>query len=204
MAGRHLPLMPVSVNFSRQDFDHADVVGEMDRLYEKYELDGVVDKSYFIVEVTEQDVAADPESCRQQLGTIKENGYRLWLDDFGSGYSSFNMFSKFQFDLIKYDMEMIRHLDDNNGANRLILKDLVHLAKALRLHTLMEGVETKEQIDFVREIGCELVQGFYYQKPEPLDEILFRIRGGDMIRECETPEEREAMNRKWLDSVANI
>ena len=199
-----LPLMPVSVNFSRQDFDHADVVDRMNEIYETSGAAQYVDKSYFIVEVTEQDVAVDPESCRQQLGRIKENGYRLWLDDFGSGYSSFNMFSRFQFDLIKYDMEMIRHLDDNNGANRLILKDLVHLAKALRLHTLMEGVETKEQIDFVREIGCELVQGFYYQKPEPLDEILFRIRGGDMIRECETPEEREAMNRKWLDSVANI
>ena len=193
-----LPLMPVSVNFSRQDFDHTDVVGRMNEIYEKSGAAEYVDRSYFIVEVTEQEVAADPESCQLQLRRIRENGYSIWLDDFGSGYSSFNMFSKFRFELIKYDMEMIRHLDDNDGANRLILRDLVHLAKALKLHTLIEGVETKEQLDFAREIGCEFVQGFYYQKPEPLDEILFRIHSGDAIKPCETPEEREEMNRKWL------
>ncbi len=193
-----LPLIPVSVNFSRQDFDHTDVVSRMNEIYEKSGAAQFVDKSYFIVEVTEQEVAADPESCQLQLHSIRDNGYRIWLDDFGSGYSSFNMFSKFRFELIKYDMEMIRHLDDNGGANRLILRDLVHLAKALKLHTLIEGVETKEQLDFVREIGCELVQGFYYQKPEPLEDILFRIRNGDTIRPCETPEEREEMNHNYL------
>ena len=195
-----LPLIPVSVNFSRQDFDHTDVVGRMNEIYEKSGADQYVDRSYFIVEVTEQEVAADPESCQLQLRRIRENGFGIWLDDFGSGYSSFNMFSKFRFELIKYDMEMIRHLDDNDGANRLILRDLVHLAKALKLHTLIEGVETKAQLDFAREIGCEFVQGFYYQKPESLDEVLFRIRSGDAIRPCETPEEREAMNRKWLNA----
>ncbi len=195
-----LPLIPVSVNFSRQDFDHTDVVGRMNEIYEKSGADQYVDRSYFIVEVTEQEVAADPESCQLQLRRIRENGFGIWLDDFGSGYSSFNMFSKFRFELIKYDMEMIRHLDDNDGANRLVLKDLVHLAKALKLHTLIEGVETKAQLDFAREIGCEFVQGFYYQKPESLDEVLFRIRSGDAVRPCETPEEREAMNRKWLNT----
>ena len=194
----NLPLIPVSVNFSRQDFDHADVVDRMNEIYERSGASACVDKSYFIVEITEQELAADPESCQLQLRKISENGYRIWLDDFGSGYSSFNMFSKFRFGLIKYDMEMIRHLDDNNGANRLILKDLVHLARALKLHALIEGVETKEQLDFAREIGCELVQGFYFQKPESLDEILFRIRGGDTVRPCETPEEREELNRKWF------
>jgi EAL domain-containing protein (putative c-di-GMP-specific phosphodiesterase class I) len=193
-----LPLIPVSVNFSRQDFDHTDVVDRMNEIYERSGASDYVDKSYFIVEITEQELAADPESCQLQLRRISENGYRIWLDDFGSGYSSFNMFSKFRFGLIKYDMEMIQHLDDNNGANRLILKDLVHLAKALKLHTLIEGVETKEQLDFAREIGCELVQGFYFQKPESLEEILFRIRGGDIVRPCETPEEREELNRKWF------
>ena len=193
-----LPQIPVSVNFSRQDFDHTDVVCRMNELYEKSGASKYVDKSYFIVEVTEQEVAADPESCQMQLRRLRENGYSIWLDDFGSGYSSFNMFSQFRFELIKYDMEMIRHLDDNDGANRLILRDLIHLAKALKLHTLIEGVETKEQLDFAREIGCEFVQGFYYQKPEPLDEILFRIRSGDTVRPCETAEERQERNRRWL------
>ena len=71
----------------------------MNEIYEKSGAAQFVDKSYFIIEITEQEVAADPESCQLQVRRIKENGYRLWLDDFGSGYSSFNMFSKFTFDL---------------------------------------------------------------------------------------------------------
>lgn len=195
-----LPLLPVSVNFSRQDFDHTDVVNRMNAIYERSGAAQYVDKSYFIVEVTEQEVAADPEGCQLQIRSLRENGYRIWLDDFGSGYSSFNMFSKFRFELVKFDMELIRHLDDNDGANRLILRDLVHLCKAMKLHTLIEGVETKEQLDFVKEIGCEFVQGFYYHKPEPLDEVLFRLRNKGLFRPCETPEEREKMDRKAFET----
>ena len=193
-----LPLMPVSVNFSRQDFDHADVVGEMNRLYEKYALDRYVDKSFFIVEITEQDLAVGAEHLRGQLRQIREAGYRLWLDDFGSGYSAINMFSRFEFDLIKYDMDLLRHLDDHGGVNRLILKELVYVSRELGIHTLIEGVETEEQLAFVKEIGCELAQGFYFQKPESLDQIVTRIHGGEAIKACETPEEREALNRKWF------
>ena len=195
-----LPLMPVSVNFSRQDFDHTDIVGRMNEIYEQSGAAQYVDRNYFIVEVTEQEVAADPEGCQLQIRSLRENGYRIWLDDFGSGYSSFNMFSKFRFELVKFDMEIIRHLDDNDGANRLILRDLVHLCKAMKLHTLIEGVETKEQLDFVKEIGCEFVQGFYYHKPEPLDEVLFRLRNKGTFRPCETPEEREEMDRKAFET----
>ena len=194
-----LQLVPVSVNFSRQDFDHADVLGKMDEIYERTGVGAYVDKSYFIVEITEQDVAVAADTLKEQLRRIRESGYRLWLDDFGSGYSSFIVFSKFQFDLVKYDMEMLRHLDDNGGVNRLILRDLVHLAKSMKLHTLIEGLETEEQLAFVRDIGCELVQGFYYHRPEPLEEILFRIRNGDQVKPCETPEEREALNRNWFE-----
>ena len=195
-----LPLMPVSVNFSRQDFDHTDIVGRMNEIYEQSGAAQYVDRNYFIVEVTEQEVAADPEGCQLQIRSLRENGYRIWLDDFGSGYSSFNMFSKFRFELVKFDMEIIRHLDDNDGANRLILRDLVHLCKTMKLHTLIEGVETKEQLDFVKEIGCEFVQGFYYHKPEPLDEVLFRLRNKGTFRPCETPEEREEMDRKAFET----
>ena len=193
-----LPLLPVSINFSRQDFDHADIVGEMDRLYDKYQLDRYVDKSYFIIEITEQDLAAGSQHLKEQLDRIRENGYHLWLDDFGSGYSAINVFSRFDFDLIKFDMELLHHLDDHGKANRLILKELVYIAWKLGIHTLIEGVETEEHLTFAKEIGCELAQGFYYQMPESLDEILFRIRGGESVKDCETPEERLAFNRKWF------
>ena len=193
-----LPLVPVSVNFARQDFDHADVVGTMNALYEKYEMAKYVSKDYFIVEITEQDVAIGAERFQNQLKRIRENGYQLWLDDFGSGYSSINMFSQLRFDLIKYDMDLLRHLDDNGGPNRLILKELVFVAKKLGMHTLTEGLENEDQFEFLREIGCELAQGFYFYKPEPIDEILFRIRCGDPIKPCETKEDRRLHGQKWL------
>ena len=193
-----LPLVPVSVNFSRQDFLHADVVSEMNRLYDKYDLDQYIDKSYFIVEITEQDLASGEQSVIEQLAHIRENGYRLWLDDFGSGYSAINVFSQFDFDLIKYDMELLRHLDDNNGMNRLILEELVHLARKLGIHTLIEGLETEEHLSFVKGIGCELVQGYYYHKPESLEQILTDIHNGRKVKPCETPEEREKLNKEWF------
>ncbi len=196
-----LPLLPVSINISRQDFDYVDMVEKMNELCERYVISQYVDKSYFIIEITEQEIAANPEQCRIQMRRIKESGYRLWLDDFGSGYSSFNMFSQFQFDLIKYDMEMIRHLDDNNGANRLILKELVRLAKGLKLHTLIEGIETEEHLAFVKEIGCELAQGFLFHKPTSLDEILFHQKERSTGMLYETPEERQALNREWFDQA---
>lgn len=109
------------------------------------------------------------------------------------------MFSQFQFDLIKFDMEMIRHLDDNDGANRIILRQLVHLAKELKLHTLIEGVETEEQVEFVKKIGCELIQGYYYYRPQSLKEILLRIKEGGPMLACETREEQERFKKKWLE-----
>ena len=192
-----LPLVPVSVNFSMQDFDYADIVSEMNALYEKYNLDVLVDKSYFIVEITEQDLAVmDTEKLKKQLDRIRKNGYRLWLDDFGSGYSALNVFSQFDFDLVKFDMELLKNLDSNGGINRVILKELVYLSHKLGIHTLIEGVETKNQLAFVKEIDCELAQGYYFHKPESLDEILMRISNGDTVKSCETLEERAKYDHK--------
>lgn len=99
--------------------------------------------------------------------------------------------------MIKYDMELLKHLDDNDGMNRIILRELVQIAKELGIHTLVEGLETEEHLKFVKQIGCELAQGFYYNKPESLDEILEGIEKGRTIRECETPEERVSFSKKW-------
>ena len=194
----HLPLVPVSINFSRQDSDHIDIAESLNELYNRYDLSRYVSKDYFIVEITEQDLAQSTERFREQLLSIRKNGYRLWLDDFGSGYSSLNILGQYQFDLIKFDMELLRHLDDYNGANRIILRGLLGIAKKLGIHTLIEGLEDEEQLAFLREIGCEMAQGFYFYRPEPLDEILFRIGGGQPIRSCETREERTQYEAKWL------
>ncbi len=192
----NLPLLPVSINFSRQDFDHADIVSEMNRMFDKYKLSEYVDKSYFIIEITEQDLAVKEERFQEQLKRLHDDGYRIWLDDFGSGYSALNMFNRFNFDMVKFDMDLLRHLDDNGGVNRIILKELVKLVRELNIHSLIEGVETKKQLDFVKEIGFELAQGFFFSRPKSLDEILFMIRDGEAVKIYETHDELEWMSRR--------
>ena len=194
-----LMLLPVSINFSGQDFDYVDVPAELNRLYDQYGISQYAGKDYFIVEITEQDMAQGTERFHDQLRRLKQEGYKLWLDDFGSGYSSLNMFSRFDFNLIKFDMELLKNLNDHNGANRRIIKAMVGVCRELGIHTLVEGMETNEQRAFLREIGCELAQGFLFQRPEPLESILLRRSQGHKSGPCETPEERTRLIQQWLE-----
>ena len=192
-------LMPVSVNFAAQDFDYVNIPEEIDKICDRYGVDRYVDRKYFVIEITEQDIASATDRFHEQIRRLKENGHRLWLDDFGSGYSSLSMFSRFDFDLVKFDMDLLRHLDEHNGANRRIVKAMIGVAKELGIHTLVEGMETEEQRQFLKESGCELAQGYLFHKPEALDTMLYRRRNGQKPRPCETPEEREAKIRKWFE-----
>ena len=193
------PLMPVSVNFAAQDFDYVDIPAEIEKIYDRYEISRYVGKIYFIIEITEQDIASATDRFLEQIRRLKQNGHRLWLDDFGSGYSSLSMFSRYDFDLVKFDMDLLRHLDEHKGANRRIIKAMIGVARELGIHTLAEGMETEEQRQFLKESGCELAQGYLFHKPEPLDAMLYRKRNGYPVRPCETPEERDANIQKWFE-----
>ncbi|MBP5433524.1 EAL domain-containing protein [Ruminococcus sp.] len=161
-----LPLIPVTVNISAQDFDYVDVPGKLRKILEEYG----IDSDNIIVEITEQDIAKGTDSFKKQLCSIRENGYRLWIDDFGSGYSSLNVLGQYDIDRIKFDMAFLRHIDDNNGKNRRIMKAIVNMCRELEIHTLAEGVETESQLEFLQEIECELAQGFYFSYPKPIEE----------------------------------
>ena len=192
-------LMPVSVNFAAQDFDYVDIPAEINALYDRYGISRYAEKKYFLIEITEQDIASATDRFRDQLMALKKDGYRLWLDDFGSGYSSLSMFSRFDFDLVKFDMDLLRHLDENNGANRRILKAMIGVAREQGIHPLAEGMETEDQRQFLKDCGCELAQGYLFHKPEALDTMLYRRKNGQKPRPIETPEEREANIRKWFE-----
>ena len=101
---------------------------------------------------------------------FRDAGFQVWVDDFGSGYSALNVLQSYSFDLIKLDRPFVRDLDENGGANRKIIEGIVRVAKALGIHTLAEGVETKEQAAFLAGAGCEMMQGFLFHKPEPFDD----------------------------------
>ena len=190
-----LPTIPVTVNISAQDFDHIDVADEIQRIIKKYGLEN----RCIIVEVTEQDIAKGTEQFKEQLKILHENGVRIWIDDFGSGYSSLNIFSQLVIDRIKFDMELIKHLDDNNGANRNILKAFVEICREMKIHTLAEGVENEEQLKFLQEIDCELVQGFYFFKPEPIDVSIYKFEKGGAVIPHESREERRQVSIDWLN-----
>lgn len=193
-----LPLLPVSINFSRQDFDYIDVIEEINKIYDKYDISQYgIDKSYFIIEITEQGLSKATDKFHEQLKKIRENGYKLWVDDFGSGYSSLNVFSSFDIDLIKFDMSLLINLDAHNGVNRVILKGMIDIAHELGIHTLCEGMETEEQKNFLLNTGCELGQGFFYHRPESLDTILERLHKDIPIPKWESEKERQAQDNNW-------
>ena len=102
------------------------------------------------------------------IHNFRQAGYEVWMDDFGSGYSSLNYLKNFEFDEIKLDMIFMKDFDE---ASKKILTACVKMAKDLGIHTLAEGVETKQQLDFLQSIGCERIQGFYYSKPLPTGEF---------------------------------
>ncbi|ASW11385.1 EAL domain-containing protein [Lactobacillus delbrueckii subsp. lactis DSM 20072] len=98
------------------------------------------------------------------IHNFRQAGYEVWMDDFGSGYSSLNYLKNFEFDEIKLDMIFMKDFDE---ASKKILIACVKMAKDLGIHTLAEGVETKQKLDFLQSIGCERIQSFYYSKPLP-------------------------------------
>ena len=169
-----MPLLPVSINFSAQDFDYVDIPAEIESLYQDSGASRLIPRSYLILEITEQDMATATDRFHEQLSILRQMGYPLWLDDFGSGYSSLNVFSRFDVDLMKFDMALVQHLDDHGGINRDILRSMVSIARSRGIKTLAEGMETESQKEFLRQIGIDYAQGFLYRKPEPLEVFLYR------------------------------
>ena len=191
--GTEVPVTPVTVNFSAQDCDYVDLADELNRILEKYD----VDHEYIIVEITEQDLALSTEYFKEQLKKIRDNGYQLWIDDFGSGYSSLSVFSQYSIDRIKFDMDLLRHWNDNSGANRSILKAFTGVCRELGVGTLAEGVETEEQYEFLKEIDCDLAQGYYLHKPESLEATIFKYKSFGSYVDFETMEERKERSISW-------
>ena len=159
-----LPALPVSVNLSRLDFILQDPFATTEAIREKYNLPlGLLQ-----VEVTENALVDKMEPVLDGIRRFQQGGYPVLLDDFGSGYSSLNVLKDYDFDTIKFDMKFLHPFTEKS---RKILKSLVSMAKDLHIHTLAEGAETKEQCDFLREIGCEKIQGYYYGKPIPCEDF---------------------------------
>lgn len=153
-------VVPVSVNLSRVDFETTDPLAVVEEVVTRYKLP----RDYVHLEVTETVVGMNQSRLMKVLHNFHEAGYQVWLDDFGSEYSSLRFLHNFHFDELKIDMEFFRNF---NEKSQLIIKSVVLMAKTLKMQTLAEGVETAEQVAFLKEIGCGKIQGFYFGRPTP-------------------------------------
>ena len=154
---------PVSVNVSRihlKDNDCIQVLSDMIKSND-------IPKSLLELEITE---TADDQQISMKALQLKEEGFTLLMDDFGSGYSSLNILLETPFDVIKLDKKFMENMMVS-GKGKLILEQVVLMANKLELGLLAEGVETKEQVDLLQKIGCDQVQGYYYAKPMPEEEF---------------------------------
>ena len=158
-------VFPISLNFSRLDFNIGDFLDQLESIVEQYH----VPKNLLHIEVTESVVMHNEGYMKYVVKKLHELGYQVWMDDFGSGYSSLNLLKEFEFDTFKIDM---RFLSDMGKKSLIIIYSILYMAKEIGIHTVAEGVETEEQFRFLKHAGCERMQGYYFGRPEPMENWL--------------------------------
>ncbi len=161
-------VFPVSLNFSRLDFDSENLIEILDEIVDHYG----VSKSNLYIEITESVVMHNEEYMKFMIRSLHDAGYQVWMDDFGSGYSSLNLLKDFEFDTFKIDM---RFLSDMGKKSLIIISSILYMAKEIGIHTVAEGVETEEKYRFLKLAGCERMQGYYFGRPEPMENWLSSI-----------------------------
>lgn len=155
--------IPISINISRTYLQKVDTVAYISNLVEKYH----IPIHLLQLEITE---TTENEEVAEYIESFKKAGFTMLMDDFGSGYSSLNMLKNTRFDVLKIDRAFLSEfLESNRG--KAIVAHIISMSDELGLDTVAEGVETKEQADFLHEKGCTVAQGFYFSKPLPLDEF---------------------------------
>lgn len=162
-------VVPVSINISRSDFDHCDPVDCIASTCDALS----VRRNLIAIEITETAIISDNEMMKNAIKRFHKAGFEVLMDDFGSGYSSLNILKDFDFDEIKIDMGFMKSFDSKS---KKIVTLAVKMAKSLGIHTLAEGVETKEHFDFLKNIGCERIQGYYFGKPMALPDAIDHLR----------------------------
>lgn len=162
-------VVPISFNLSRNDFLSTRPFEEVEKAIKKYNLP----RNLICIEITESVTMEDASLIHKSVDNFQSRGYEVWMDDFGSGYSSLNVLKDFSFDEIKIDMAFLRPLSDKS---KIIVSEIITMAKKLGIRTLTEGVESKEHVDFLSSAGCERLQGYYFSKPLPYDELMQNLQ----------------------------
>ncbi len=174
-AGRGMEFPPVSINLSRLDFELCDIVGFLCDMTGRYN----ISRNKLDIEITESALTNKQSQLQRSLADLRRNGFSIWLDDFGSGYSSLNVLKDFHFDVLKIDMKFLAGLGTNEKAGT-ILSTIITLTKQLNMYSLTEGVEHEEQFNYLSSLGCTKAQGYFFSKPVTLDDLNELISSGKL------------------------
>lgn len=155
----------ISINVSKEHFINENFIDDYVKITDKYN----IERNTIDLEITESATIDENIDILKILNIIKEKGFIISIDDFGTGYSSLSMLQNMPIDIIKIDKVFIDNANLNN--NRNIINYIMMLAKRLEVNTIVEGVETKEQADFVKNLKCDMIQGYYYSKPISMAEF---------------------------------
>lgn len=157
----------ISVNISQKDFYVLDIYEIFTGLVKKYQ----INPKNLHLEITETAIMNNPQSQLPLIDRLRDFGFLIEIDDFGSGYSSLNTLKDFNADVLKIDMGFLSTKAENQAKSRTILKSIISLAKALDMEVITEGVETPEQVKFLTDFGCDVFQGYYFAKPMPIKDF---------------------------------
>ena len=161
----NIPPVPVSVNLSRINLYNKNLCNDIISIIKKYDLP----MNFIEIEITESAYTKNAKELISIMNTLQNQGLKILMDDFGSGYSSLNMLKDIPVDVLKIDLKFLSNSKNIERSNE-ILKSVVLMAQHLNIPTIAEGVETKNQLDFLSNIGCTSIQGYYYSRPLPLND----------------------------------
>ena len=192
-------LFPISVNISRAHFEKPDLAEHIRDIVKQYD----IPFSCVEIELTESAFFDDKNLLIQTVKRLREYGFVVSMDDFGSGFSSLNSLKDIPLDVIKLDAGFFNIANDEDDRSSFIIEDTIAMAKHLRMQTVAEGIETRQQVDFLCSLGCDLIQGYYFARPMPIDEFE-RNNGYDTVSEQEnTVSEEVAIEETSEPAVEN-
>lgn len=158
------PLIPISINESRHHLKNKNHIQELEEIIKKYD----ADTSLIELEMTETTVVEDIKLAKNAAQSVKNLGFIVSMDDFGTGYSSFNILKDIEIDILKIDKIFFDNLEVNKRA-QIIIEAIIKMCKKLQIKTVAEGIETTGQVEFLRKVECDIIQGYYFSKPIPIE-----------------------------------
>ena len=162
--------LPVSVNVSRVDIYDQQLEANLLALIKKND----ITPALLYLEITESAYTNDAKNIIETIKRLRDDGFKIEMDDFGTGYSSLNMVSTLPIDVLKIDMGFVKNMC-NNDKDRKMVEILLNISEFLNVIVVAEGVESKEQFDLLKTMGCDVIQGYYFSKPLPANEFALLI-----------------------------